>query len=88
MARERGAIVVRGGRPGPGRNAGARAATGDLLFFLDADVAPRPDFFEKALNEFERSGFVVATTLTTALENDLPNQVLAEAANLYLQVVQ
>ncbi|HLF02598.1 MAG TPA: glycosyltransferase [Anaerolineales bacterium] len=88
LARERGAIVVRGGRPGPGRNAGARAATGDLLFFLDADVAPRPDFFEKALNEFERSGFVVATTLTTALENDLPNQVLAEAANLYLQVVQ
>ena len=37
LARARGARLVRGGRPGPGRNAGARAAVGDLLLFLCAN---------------------------------------------------
>ncbi len=88
LARERGAIVVSGGRPGPGRNAGARAATGDLLFFLDADVLPRPNFLARALAEFERDGYVVATCLCAPLESTSTDLVLVEAANLYLQVVQ
>src|SRR5512137_2631089 len=47
-----GAKVIPGGKPGPGRNAGARAAAGDLFLFLDADVLPPPDFMEKLLAEF------------------------------------
>jgi glycosyltransferase involved in cell wall biosynthesis len=90
LARAKGAIVVRGGRPGPGRNAGARAATGDLFFFLDADVLPRPNFLSKALAEFRREGYVIATCLMTPLDDGagLSDQIIAEAANLYLQVVQ
>ena len=83
-----GASVVPGGKPGPGRNAGARAATGDLFLFLDADVVPPPDFLEKLLVEFEQSGYVVATTLMEPLSDNLGERILVEAGNLYLQVIQ
>jgi glycosyltransferase involved in cell wall biosynthesis len=88
LARERGALVVPGGRPGPGRNAGARAATSDLIFFLDADVLPEPVFLEKALAEFESHDLSVATCTIKPLEKDATNKMIAEATNLYMQVVQ
>ncbi len=88
LARERGAKVVPGGKPGPGRNAGARAATGDLIFFLDADVKPRPNFFERALAEFEAHQLSVATCVITPLEKDATNVLIAQATNVYMQVVQ
>lgn len=40
LAQARGARAVRGGMVAVGRNAGARAAGGDLLLFLGADVLP------------------------------------------------
>jgi glycosyltransferase involved in cell wall biosynthesis len=44
-------LLRTGGRKGPGvaRNMGARAATGEVLFFTDADVVAPPDWIEKAL---------------------------------------
>lgn len=88
LARARGAQVVKGGRPGPGRNAGAKAAIGDLLLFLDADVVPTPGFLARAVGEFVDHGLTVATTAIEALEDDPANEVLAETTNVYLQVVQ
>jgi glycosyl transferase family 2 len=90
LARARGVTVVVGRRagPGPGRNDGARAATGDLFMFLDADVLPGPDFVASALEEFSQSGFDVATCLIKSLEKDLSERVLTEAVNLYFQMVQ
>ncbi|HET9733210.1 MAG TPA: glycosyltransferase [Acidimicrobiales bacterium] len=38
IARSRGCAVVKGGLPAVGKNAGARAATGEVLLFVDADV--------------------------------------------------
>ena len=56
MAEADGAIVVRHERPmGPAaaRNNGARAASAPVVFFLDADVAVRPDTLGKVLDRFE-----------------------------------
>lgn len=38
--------------PAHGRNAGARVATGDLLFFVDADVTVPPDCIHKIVKHF------------------------------------
>ncbi len=45
-------------RPGPGhaRNFGARAATGDLLLFIDADVLVQPDIVTRVVAVFESPG--------------------------------
>jgi glycosyltransferase involved in cell wall biosynthesis len=48
IVRSRGFAVVRGGLPARGRNAGAAAATGSLLFFFDSDVTIEADFIERA----------------------------------------
>ena len=60
-----GAQVVDGGLPGPGRNAGARASSSDVFFFMDSDVRIfDKDFLEKVLTEFvERELGCAATEL-------------------------
>ncbi len=88
LARARGIKVVPGGKPGPGRNAGARAAIGDVYLFLDADVVPRPNFVAGALDEFMQSGVAVATCLIDPLSESISDKIIAEAIDLYLQVVQ
>ena len=88
LAWARGARVVCGGMPGAGRNAGARAATGDVFLFLDADVVPHPDFIERAFDEFTRAGYAVATCQVEALSDGLADQIIIEATNLYMRAVQ
>ena len=46
-------LPVRGG-PARARNVGARAARGDILFFVDADVAIRPDAVGQIVDTFAR----------------------------------
>ncbi|MEV0233733.1 glycosyltransferase [Nonomuraea sp. NPDC050786] len=52
VAASKGAKVVRtrvNGGPTPARNLGAEHATGEILFFLDADIALDPDAVENAV---------------------------------------
>jgi GT2 family glycosyltransferase len=56
LAEASGATVVRNATPlGPAsaRNAGARAATGSVVFFLDADVAVHADTLSRVVSRFE-----------------------------------
>ena len=53
--------IIPGGLPGKGKNEGAKAATGKLLFFLDADSFLPDNFFEKSLEEFQRREVKIAT---------------------------
>ncbi|OJW18737.1 MAG: glycosyl transferase [Planctomycetales bacterium 71-10] len=55
LAARHGAAVLAHGRPlGPAaaRNLGAEAASGDLIFFLDADVAVHPDAIGRGMARF------------------------------------
>jgi glycosyltransferase involved in cell wall biosynthesis len=56
VARRHGAKVLSsGGRAGPARarNIGARAARGEILFFLDSDVCVHPDTLERLRKDFQ-----------------------------------
>jgi len=61
IAKKNNCRVVPGGLPAKGRNEGAKAARGDLFFFLDADVVLPDNFFEKALEEFNSRGLEFAS---------------------------
>ena len=56
-----GARVVEGGLPGAGRNAGARVALGEYIFFLDADVVLPESFIENAVSELDDRFIDLAT---------------------------
>ena len=62
LAEAAGARVVVGGLPAVGRNAGAAAARGSYLLFLDADVVLPPTFIAQILETFDRDYLEIATT--------------------------
>jgi len=59
---DRDVVVVTGGSPAQGRNAGAARATGEWLLFVDADVVPpSPTFVARARATAEARHLDVAT---------------------------
>jgi len=61
IAESEGVKIVKGGLPGPGRNAGARASAGEYLIFLDADVKVDTTFLDEVYNEMDAGFFDLAT---------------------------
>lgn len=57
------------GGPAAARNAGMRAATGELLFFLDADDYLEPRALERLVSEYERSRPDMVLSGFSKLEN-------------------
>lgn len=58
VAREFGCVVVPGGRPGPARNRGAAAASGEILVFIDADVVVGPGIVDTVVETLSQPGVV------------------------------
>jgi glycosyltransferase involved in cell wall biosynthesis len=88
IGKEYGAKVVPGGMPGPGRNRGAEAASGDFLFFFDSDVCLPEDFLEKAYNEMQ-DRFLDMATCEFVPQSDLQlDKVMFKLANLTVKLNQ
>jgi len=88
QAEARGAIVVDGGKPACGRNAGAAVATTDLILFLDADDEPPSTWIADAVAEFGERGLCAAAGQVEPLERSAANVMACDAVNLYLQLMQ
>ncbi|MFH1621245.1 MAG: glycosyltransferase [Patescibacteria group bacterium] len=84
IAESFGARVIQGGMPGPGRNRGAEAASGELVFFFDADVQlPSIRFLDVCLGEMQRKKFDVATCKVKPLSRKPIDRALHEAYNAF-----
>jgi glycosyltransferase involved in cell wall biosynthesis len=86
IARAAGARVLATGRPRSGparaRNLGAAAAHGDVLFFVDADVAVRPDTLDRVVAVFRREPAVAAMFGSYDTQPPAPN-VVSQYKNLF-----
>jgi len=84
IAVQHGAIVVDGGLPGEGRNAGAKRATGEHILFLDADVVlPTERYLEDCLVEMRAENLDVATCQVKPQSTSHLDRALHEAYNAY-----
>lgn len=76
IAKSFGCRIVPGGLPAKGRNEGAKAAQGNLLFFLDADAQMPENFLEKTLKEFEARNLDMASFCLIPISKSLVSQFL------------
>lgn len=88
VAEKYGARVVPGGLPGVGRNRGAEVASGEFLFFFDADVFLPQDFLEKAYKEMDERFLDVATCEFKPQSNLQLDSILFKLANLTVKMNQ
>jgi glycosyltransferase involved in cell wall biosynthesis len=82
IALEYGCLVVDGGLPAAGRNAGARAASGEFLFFLDADVILPPGFIRNVYEEMQDRFIDIATCEIRPLSDYQLDRIIHGLINL------
>ena len=82
IARTMGAMVVDGGMPGVGRNAGARAASGEFLVFLDADVILPEHFLKNLYYEMQERYIDVATCAIKPLSDIQLDRIIHKMINM------
>jgi glycosyltransferase involved in cell wall biosynthesis len=82
IAQSYGCRVVDGGLPAAGRNAGAAAANGEFLFFLDADVILPPGFIRNVYEEMQDRYIDLATCEIKPLSDYRLDRVIHRMMNL------
>jgi len=86
IAKSYGAKIVDGGLPAKSRNNGAKAASNDIILFLDADVIlPAPDFLKRTLFEFNKNDFGIATCEFYPISERIIDKLFHQVANFYLK---
>lgn len=88
VARSAGARVVDGGMPAAGRNAGARAASGDTLIFLDADVRVPRTFVRRAVAEMNKRELTAGTCPARPISKLTTDRIIHNFANLFIRMNQ
>jgi len=72
IARQFNCIITKGGLPARGRNAGAKVARGDILFFMDADLKFSPkNFVKKAYDYFKKNDLTIASFPILPIRNNI-----------------
>ena len=88
IARSAGCLVVPGGRPAEGRNAGARHASGEFVLFLDADVTLAPTFLEELLQKVQKKKLDVASGFITPVTNRVFDKIMVATSNVWHCAIQ
>jgi glycosyltransferase involved in cell wall biosynthesis len=78
--------VVEGGMPAVGRNNGAKASSGEIIFFLDADLKlPGNHFLRENVSYFRNNNLSVATTPLKPDSEKFIDHLLTNSYNLILR---
>lgn len=85
IARRSGCKVVDGGLPAQARNTGAKAATQNLLLFLDADVVLPKRFLEKTVTEMVGRNLDIASCFIKPMSTFKLDSFLHGFFNYYLK---
>ena len=88
IAKEYGCRIVRGGLPAVGRNNGAKAAKGDILLFVDADVQFNNDFLKNAISQLNERKIDVAGCYIIPLGNNVIDIIYFGIFNLWIFTTQ
>lgn len=88
IAKRHGCRIVKGGMPAVGRNNGAKAAKGDVLLFLDADVQFGREFLKNAVNEFKKRNLDVAGLSVHPSSRSLVHMIFFGIFNLWIFATQ
>jgi glycosyltransferase involved in cell wall biosynthesis len=85
IAKKFGVRVIKGGMPAKARNNGAKAASCELLLFLDSDVKLPKAFLEFCYHEIKSKNLGTATCYAQAMGNNLTDAMNYDAANLWIE---
>ena len=88
IAKKSGCRIVRGGEPGTGRNNGAKAAKGSILFFIDADVEFGKDFLNNCIEEFDSRKLDVAGLYIHPQGSNILDKIFLGIFNLWTFATQ
>jgi len=88
IAKQYGCKIVRGGLPAKGRNSGAKAAKGDILLFLDADVQFDKNFLKNAIEELQKRKLDVAGCYIMPLSSNIIDKIFFSIFNMWIFATQ
>lgn len=87
LARKAECIVVDGGTPAAGRNAGARVATGDILLFVDADAVVTSRHVRRVLEVLGRLSTIGVLFPVVPMTNDRFTRLCYKIMDIYVRIL-